>query len=450
MAIEHTILSNLVLNEIYSRKVLAYIKSEYFLDNVEKTIFEKIEAYVGKYNGLPSKEALYVELDTKTGLSDEEDKHARDYIESLATDEKNLDWLVTSTEQFCKDKALIRAISAAFAIVSGSDKKNDKGIIPDMMAEALAVSFDTHLGHDYIEDAPERYDELHRKERRIPFDIEFLNKITNGGLPPKTLNVIVAGINVGKTMMMCHMAAYNLLSQRDVLYITLEMGEKEIGQRIDVNLMNIAFDEYNLLPKDIFLKQIERIRKKSGKLLIKEYPTSQASSANFRHLLHELKMKHKFVPSIIYVDYINLCLSARIKYTAISNTYLPVKAIGEELRGLAVEFNVPIVTGTQLTRGGLNNSDPGMSDTAESIGLPAVADWQIAAIETEEFAEKKQFLIKQLKNRYASKIINKRFVVGVDKNKQRLYDVEQVAQEGIVEPDEAEVLKYSLKFDEFK
>ena len=433
--IESVIVSNLVLNEEYTRKVIPYLREEYFNDIPCKMVFKLTEQYFEKYNSLPSKEALLVELDNSKGISDGEAKETKTLINSLATDEKSLQWLVDSTEAYCKKRAMFNVIVDGMAIINGDDKKRSEDAIPTMAQEALGISFDPHVGYDYFIDAEKRWDLLHNKEARIPFDIEKLNEITDGGVPKKTLNIIVGGINVGKTLVMCHMAGHNLLCGKNVLYITMEMGWPMIQQRIDLHLLDMSFQDYKLTEKGVYLRKLSDLKRHvTGRLIVKDYPTASVSSAHFRHLLHELEQKENFKPDVVYVDYINIMLSARMKYTsALTSTYMPIKMIAEELRGLACEFDYACWSGTQLTRSGFKNSDPGMEDTAESFGLPATADFMGAIVQPAELEEMGQYLFIQWKNRYMSKLANKRFIMGVDLDKQKLYNCEAAASEALVD-----------------
>lgn len=435
MNIERIILSNLIFNDKYNRKVIPFLKNEYFQDYSERVVFELIDEYVKKYNSFPSTEALAIDLSNKEGLNDQTFKNSKDIIASLETDSNTqLDWLVDHTEKFCQDKALYLAIMKSIKIMDEKDGQISKGSIPSILTDALAVSFDTSIGHDFLDDSDERYEFYHRKEKRIPFDLEFFNTITNGGLPEKTLNIALAGTGVGKSMFMCHCAAANLARGNNVLYITLEMAEERIAERIDANLLDVSIEELELLPKQTYDTKIKKIRDKyTGKLIVKEYPTACAGSANFRHLLNELKIKKNFEPDIIYIDYLNICLSSRIRNGANVNSYTLVKAIAEELRGLAVEYSVPIVSATQTTRSGYSNSDVGLEDTSESFGLPATADFMFALIASEELESLNQIMVKQLKNRYSDPSSNRRFIVGIDRSKMRLYDVDQSAQDGLVD-----------------
>lgn len=432
--IEQTILSHLAYNEEYSRKVLPFLKEEYFVDPSHKITFKLVDSYINKYNGLPSKEAILIELGNASGLNETGFKAAKEVVESLTRDETGMDWLIDTTEKFCQDKALYNAVSKSIQIMDGTDKSFEKGMIPKVLQDALAVTFDNSVGHDYLEDFDQRYDFYHRKEARLPFDLNYMNEITNGGIPAKTLNIILAGTGVGKTMFMCHCAAGNLTLGRNVLYITMEMAEEEIAKRIDANLMNVPLDELLVLPRETYRTKVKKVREKTvGKLLIKEYPTASASSHHFRALLNELALKKNFVPDIIYIDYLNICASSRIKPGANVNSYTYIKSIAEELRGLAVEFKLPIVSATQTTRTGYSSSDVELTDTSESFGLPATADFMIALISTEELADMGQIMVKQLKNRYGDPNKFKRFVIGVDRAKMKFYDVEQGAQENLLE-----------------
>ena len=432
--VEDLILSNLIYNEGYGRKVIPFLRTEYFGTKYDKVIFDEIHDHVEKYNAFPNKVALNVELEQLTNLTQDEMIGIKKRVDELQEQSAEVDWLVDQTEKFCKDKAIYNAIFNSIQILDDKSGKTSPGSIPSLLEEALAVSFDTHIGHDYVDNASDRYDFYHKKEERVPFDLTYLNKITKGGLPRKTLNVVLAGTGVGKSLFMCHCASSNVAAGKNVLYITMEMAEERIAERIDANLLNTSLDQLALLPRDVYEKKIDRIRETSaGKLIVKEYPTASAGSANFRHLLNELRLKKKFVPDIIYIDYLNICASSRMKQGANVNSYTYIKAIAEELRGLAVEFNVPIVSATQTTRSGFTNSDVGLEDTSESFGLPATVDFMMAMISTDELHELNQIMFKQLKNRYADPTYLKRFVIGVDKSKMKLYDVEQSAQQDIVD-----------------
>ena len=436
MTIEKTILSNLLFNEEYTRKVLPFLKSEYFRDSNERLVFKLIDAYTVKYNTVPSKEALRIDLQNKTDISESQFKESNEIINGLETDNKtSLGWLIEHSEKFCQDQALFNAISKSIQLINGDAKVDiSKGSIPALLSDALSVSFDTNVGHDLVDDWEKRYDLYHTKENKIPFNLEYFNKITKGGLSNKTLNICLAGTGVGKSMFMCHCAAGNLVDGLNVLYITLEMAEERIAERIDANLLNVAIDELSVLPKDVYEKKIKRIKEKTvGRLIIKEYPTASAGSSNFRYLLNELKIKKNFKPDIIYIDYLNICSSSRLKVGSNVNSYMYVKAIAEEIRGLAVEFDVPIVSATQTNRTGYTNSDVGLEDTSESFGLPATADFMFAIISNDQMAALNQILVKQLKNRYSDPNKHKKFIIGVDRSKMKLYNVEQSAQQDIID-----------------
>lgn len=448
---EKTILSHLVHNEKYGRKVLPFIKSEYFQSDTDKTVFDLIHSYATKYNQFPTKEALYIDLENKTSLNEQTFKEVRQIITDLKIDETtNIDWLIDKTEEFCQEKALFNALRESIKVMD-KNSKVPKGSIPKLLQDALQVSFDSHVGHDFVEDASDRYDEYHKKEIKLDFDIEYLNKITGGGVPQKTLCCLIATTGGGKSLAMCHMAAHNLMCNKNVLYITLEMAEERIAQRIDANLLDVTIQDLMHLSKIEYQKKMEKIKKTTkGKIIIKEYPTASAGSAHFRHLLNELKIKRNFVPDVIYIDYLNLCISSRIKHGAQVNTYSYVKAIAEELRGLAVEFKVPIWTATQANRGAFNASDLGLENTSDSIGLPMTVDLMLALIATEELDELGQIMVKQLKNRFGDPNINKRFVIGVDRAKMRLYNVEQSAQEEILDGPVFDDSKFGEEEDERK
>src|SRR5210317_301799 len=424
--IERTTLSNLVYNEPYARKVLPFIKPEYFGNRHERVVFEEINKFMDKYGNQPTKEALSIELDNRKDLTDEEFKSVLTIVETLSDAQVDMQWLVDTTEKFCKDKAVYNAILNGIQIIEGKDKEHTAEAIPSILSEALAVAFDQNVGHDYVEDGDERYEFYHKKEEKLEFDLEYFNKITKGGIPQKTLNIALAGTGVGKSLFMCHMAASTLMQGKNVLYITLEMAEERIAERIDANLMNITMDDLHELPKKMFTDRLSKIQTKTnGKLIIKEYPTASAHTGHFRSLIKELALKKSFRPDIIFIDYLNICSSSRFKGNANVGSYFYIKAIAEELRGLAVENNVPIMSATQTTRGGYANSDVGLEDTSESFGLPATADLMFALISTEELENCGQLMVKQLKNRYNDPTIHKRFIVGVDRAKMRLYDVEE-------------------------
>jgi replicative DNA helicase len=437
MKLEQTILKNLIYNEEYLRKVLPFLKSEYFTDRTDKTLYHEIASFTETYNSPPTIEALVLAVKERRNLTDDEVEKCETYLQEIAKtkdEESKVQWLTDKTEQFCQEKAIYNAVLGAISILDGKDKTQDKGAIPKVLSDALAVSFDNSVGHDYLENSDERYDFYHRKEERIPFDLDFFNKITKGGLPTKTLNIALAGTGVGKSLFMCHVAAGCMVQGKNVLYITMEMAEEKIAERIDANLLNVTVDDLVNLPKEMYDKKIAKLREKTvGKLIIKEYPTASASTTHFRTLLNELNLKKSFVPDIIFVDYLNICCSARVKAGANVNSYTYVKAIAEELRGLAVEYGVPIVSATQTTRSGFTSSDPGLEDTSESFGLPATADLMFALISSEELEELGQIMVKQLKNRYSDPTMYKRFTLGIDRAKMRLYDVEQSGQNGITD-----------------
>jgi len=432
MTIEKTIFSNLIFNEDYARRVLPFIRGEYFQDKTDRIIFEEIYNFMDKYKSMATKETLSIELDNRKDLNGTEFQKVVEVIESLKEAEVDMQWLVNTTEKFCKDKAVYNAILNGINIIEGKDKEHTQEAIPSILSEALAVGFDQNIGHDYIENADERFEFYHKKEEKLEFDLEYFNKITKGGLPNKTLNIALAGTGVGKSLFMCHMAAATLMQGKNVLYITMEMAEERIAERIDANLMNISMDDLHNLPKKMFESKVEKINSKTnGRLVIKEYPTASAHSGHFRSLIKELQLKKSFMPDIIFIDYLNICSSSRFKGNASVGSYFYIKAIAEELRGLAVETNLPIMSATQTTRGGFANSDVGLEDTSESFGLPATADLMFALISTEELEGLNQLMIKQLKNRYNDLGTNKRFVVGIDRSKMKLYDCEQEAQSDI-------------------
>ena len=433
--IEPLILGSLVHNEDYTRKVLPFLKEEYFDTFENKTIFSVIDDYIKTYNDIPTKDAMKISLDEKRNLNQDQFVKVTNIIDELSYDDKNTEeWLLDKTEKFCQDKALYNAIRTSILILDDKEKGLDKGSIPKVLQDALGVSFDNSIGHDFLENVDERYEFYHRKEDRVEFDIDLLNTITKGGLPRKSLNIILAGTGVGKSLAMCHFAATNLMHGKNVLYITMEMAEERIAERIDANLLDATIDDINLMPKDVYEKRVARVKgKTTGKLIIKEYPTASAGSAHFRHLLNELKMKKNFAPDIIYIDYLNICMSSRLKGGQNINSYTYVKAIAEELRGLAVESNVPLVSATQTTRSGFTNSDIGLEDTSESFGLPATADFMFALISTDDLEGLNQILVKQLKNRWADPNTHKRFVIGIDRAKMRFYNVEGSAQSDLVD-----------------
>ena len=421
--IEETILRNLICNEQYYRKVVPFIKADYFQEYNEKILFEEIADFSVKYDKAPTKEVLTINLQSRGDLTEETFKDTLSGLNSLSDDWVDYDWLCDSTEKWCQDRAIYNALMQSIKIADGGDKKLDKGSIPSILQDALAVSFDEHIGHDYIEQADDRYEFYHRKEEKIPFDLEKFNYITKGGLPNKTLNIALAGTGVGKSLFMCHMAGSALSQGYNVLYITCEMAEEKIAERIDANLLNVSVKDIVDIPEVLFRSKVQEISKKTqGKLIIKEYPTASAHAGHFRALLNDLQLKKDFKPDLIFVDYLNICASVRYK-GAIVNSYTYVKAIAEELRGLAVETNLPIISATQTTRAGFGNSDPDLTDTSESFGLPATADFMFALISTEELEQQGRILVKQLKNRYNDPTASKKFMLGIDRSKMRLYDV---------------------------
>ena len=439
MKLEQTILRNLITNEDYLRKSLPFLKDEYFTDRSEKVIYDEILSFTNAYNSTPSVEAITLAIKERRNLTNEEVEKCETYLQEIEQSSKteqktDNNWLIDKTEKFCQEKAIYNAVLNSISILDGKDKTNDKGAIPKILSDALAVSFDNSVGHDYLEDSDGRYEFYHRTEERIPFDLDYFNKITKGGLPKKTLNIALAGTGVGKSLFMCHVAAGAMSQGKNVLYITMEMAEEKIAERIDANLLNVTIDDLIQLPKDMYDKKVNRVKDMTtGKLIIKEYPTASASATHFRTLLNELNLKKSFIPDIIFIDYLNICCSSRIKAGANINSYTYVKSIAEELRGLAVEFGVPIVSATQTTRSGFTSSDPGLEDTSESFGLPATADLMFALISSEELEALGQIMVKQLKNRYSDPSKYKRFVLGVDRSKMKLYDVEQDAQSGLAD-----------------
>lgn len=448
-SIETTILRNLIHNEEYLRRVLPFLKEEYFSNSNEKSIFNFIDEFAKKYNKHPTIEALEITLQNSS-LAEGQFADTSSLLKTLDLHEQaNEDWLIDETERFCKDKAVYNAIVNSIQILDGKDKHHTKDGIPSLLQEALGVCFDSSVGHDYIDNADSRYDFYHKKESKIPFDLEIFNKITQGGLPTKTLNIVLAGTGVGKSLFMCHMAASCLAQNKNVLYITMEMAEERIAERLDANLLNIDIDQIKELPKDTFNKRITKLSgKTTGKLIVKEYPTAAAHAGHFKSLLNELSLKKQFKPDIVFIDYLNICASSRFKPGGAVNSYMYVKAIAEELRGLAVEHNVPVVSATQTTRSGFANTDVDLTDTSESFGLPATADFMFALISTEEMEQLNQLMVKQLKNRYNDPTFHKRFVIGVDRAKMRLYDVEESAQANIIDSginlDEQELEDYSF------
>ena len=444
--VEFLILRNLLHNEQYVRKVIPFIKSEYFEDTNQKVIFEEILKFVQEYNEPATKEVLCIEVEKRQDINDTSFKEITQIISYLDNEVAEFNWLVDTTEKWCRDRAIYLALMESIHIADGKDEKKNRDSIPSILSDALGVSFDTHIGHDYLLDYEERYESYHRKEEKIEFDLEYFNKITKGGLPNKTLNIALAGTGVGKSLFMCHVASSVLLQGRNVLYITLEMAEERIAERIDANLLNVPIQDIGELPKQMFESKVTNLAKKTqGQLIIKEYPTASAHSGHFKSLLNELALKKSFRPDIIFIDYLNICSSSRFRGGSNVNSYTLVKSIAEELRGLAVEFNVPIVSATQTTRSGYGSSDVELTDTSESFGLPATADLMFALISTEELEGLGQILVKQLKNRYNDPTIHKRFVVGIDRAKMRLYDCEQSAQQDILDNGKDEEYDYEEK-----
>jgi replicative DNA helicase len=433
MRIEQAILSNLIHNEEYCRKVVPHLKKEYFADRKEAAIVMILLNFFEQYNKPASPEIVQIELSNLKGFTDKEIPEMQEYAKTLQADvATNQDWLIENSEKFCKDRAVYNAILDSIKIIEGRDKVHTQDAIPTILSEALGVCFDNHVGHDYLQDAESRFDFYHRVEEKIAFDLEMFNKITKGGLSKKTLNIALAGTGVGKSLFMCHVAAGVLMQGKNVLYITMEMAEERIAERIDANLLNLTMDELKVVDKDIFDSRLAKIANKTkGTLIVKEYPTASAHAGHFRGLLEELKLKREFTPDIIMIDYLNICASSRMKQGANVNSYTYVKAIAEELRGLAVEYNVPILSATQTTRSGFTNSDPGLEDTSESFGLPATADFMFALVSNEELEQLNQIIVKQLKNRYNDPGFYKRFVIGIDRSKMKLYDVEISAQSGL-------------------
>jgi len=450
-----TILKNLIHSEEYSRKVLPFVLPEYFEEKTDRVVFEEISTFLKAYDSLPTKEVLHIELEKRTDLSQDEFSLSEQLVSSLDKVDSEERWMLDTTEKWCKERAIYLALMESIKIADGQDDKQQPDAIPSILSDALAVGFDQHVGHDYIDDSKDRFAYYHRVENKTPFDLEYFNKITSGGLSDKTLNIALAGTGVGKSLFMCHVASSTLLQGKNVLYITLEMAEEKIAERIDANLLNVNIQEIADIPKSSFTKKIDRLAAKtSGKLIIKEYPTASAHCGHFRALLQELKLKKSFEPDIIFVDYLNICASSRYRSAVNVNSYSYVKAIAEELRGLAVETSVPIVSATQTTRSGFTSSDPNLTDTSESFGLPATADLMFALVSTEDMEKLNQIMVKQLKNRYNDPTMNKRFVVGIDRAKMRLYDCEQSAQDDIV--DDTEIVEYNkseeskAKFNDFK
>jgi replicative DNA helicase len=452
-----TILKNLLHDEVYARKVLPFVQPEYFDERTDRILFEEISSYIRGYDGLPTKEVLYIESENRSDLTQEEFVLVKSLIDCLEPNDTEREWVEDITEKWCKERAIYMALMASIQIADGQDDKKGPDAIPDILKDALAVGFDQHVGHDYIDDYEDRFAYYNRRENKIPFDLEMFNKITAGGVSNKTLNIALAGTGVGKSLFMCHVAASVLLQGKNVLYITCEMAEEKIAERIDANLLNVNIKEIAELPKSTFYKKVQNLSNKTtGKLIIKEYPTGSAHAGHFRSLLSELHLKKSFKPDIIFIDYLNICASSRYRSAVNVNSYNYIKSIAEELRGLAVEFDLPIFSATQTTRSGFASSDPNLTDTSESFGLPATADLMFALISSEELETLGQIMVKQLKNRYNDPTFNKRFVVGIDRPKMRLYDCEQTAQDDILDKGDDDQYNYEqseqskAKFSEFK
>jgi len=435
--IERIILRNLFFNEDFTRKVLPFIKEEFFTSKNESILFGEVSNFIHKYKNLPTKETINVELTKRKDLREEELSEIKKIIDNLNHEEVELPWLLDTTEKFCKDRAVHNAVLSGIQILDGKDKKQNPEAIPQILSEALAVSFDNHVGHDYVEDAESRFDFYHKREKRFKFDLDYFNKITKGGVPSKTLNIALAGTGVGKSLFMCHAASNWLTQGKNVLYITLEMAEERIAERVDANLMDVTIDDLHVMPRDMYESKMSKLQNKTvGKLIIKEYPTASAHSGHFRALLNELSLKKTFKPDVVFIDYLNICASSRFKGGNISS-YFYIKAIAEELRGLAVEFDMPIFSATQTTRSGFTSTDIGLEDTAESFGLPATADFMFALISNDELDQLGQLKVKQLKNRFGDPSMNRSFIIGVDRSKMRLFDVEASAQ-NIVDSNQSE------------
>jgi|TARA_Y100000816_G_scaffold882_1_gene480 replicative DNA helicase len=449
--IERIILRNLFYNEDFTRKALPFIKSEFFTNHNESTLFGEINEFVNKYKNLPTKETILVELNKRKDLKEEELSEIKTIVNKLDNQEVELQWLLDTTEKFCKDRAVHNAVLEGIQILDGKDKKQNPEAIPTILSNALAVSFDNHIGHDYIDDAEARFEFYHKKEKRFKFDLNYFNRITKGGVPSKTLNIALAGTGVGKSLFMCHAASNWLTQGKNVLYITLEMAEERIAERVDANLFDVTIDDLHAMPKDMYDNKVSKLQKKTiGQLIIKEYPTASAHSGHFRALLNELSLKKTFKPDVVFIDYLNICASSRFKGGNISS-YFYIKAIAEELRGLAVEFDVPIFSATQTTRSGFTSTDIGLEDTAESFGLPATADFMFALISNDELDQLNQLKVKQLKNRFGDPSMNRSFIIGVDRSKMRLFDVEASAQ-NIVDSnqtEEEEQIEPEVAYDKF-
>ena len=446
--IEHTILSNLFYKEEYARKVLPFLKNDYFVNRIEQVMFNSIYDFITKYNNVPTKDAVLIEVAQRKDINETEHSQIKDYINTITDQETDEQWLLDTTEKWCKDRAVHNAVLSGIKILDNKDKTRTPESIPGILSDALAVSFDNHIGHDYLEDAENRYEWYHTKEKRFQFDLDYMNRVTKGGIPAKTLNIALAGTGVGKSLFMCHMASNFLTEGQNVLYITLEMAEERIAERIDANLLDVSMDDLHVMPKDLYENKMKKISDKTyGKLIIKEYPTASAHAGHFKSLIDELALKKSFRPDIIFIDYLNICASSRFKGGNIGS-YFYIKAIAEELRGLAVEFNVPIFSATQTTRTGYTATDIGLEDTSESFGLPATADFMFALMSTEELEALGQMKIKQLKNRYNDPSVNRSFIVGVDRAKMRLYDVGQTAQT-IVDSNQKNVEQKEVAYDKF-
>ena len=450
--IEQTILRNLLVNDKFMRKVLPFIHNEYF-EGVYRQLFKEVGKYVSKYNKLPTQESFKIELDDSDSFNDEQYRHAVEILpEIFKVEDIDYEWLIDKTEKWCQDRALHNAVMESISIIDGKHQTLSKNALPEILSDALAVNFDANIGHDYIENFNDRYEFYHKEEERIAFDLDYFNKITKGGLPNKTLNIALAGTGVGKSLFMCHMGAAALTDQKNVLYITMEMAEERIAERIDANLLNIPIDQLDKLSKDMFSQKVSQLAKQTtGRLIVKEYPTGSAHSGHFRALLNELKLKKKFEPDIIFIDYLNICSSSRMKgMGGAINSYTYVKAIAEELRGLAVEFDVPVVSATQTTRSGYSNSDVGLEDTSESFGLPATADLMFALVSTEELEQQGQLMVKQLKNRYNDPTYKKRFILGIDRSKMRLFDVDENNQSLMDDTPVFDKSEANKRFEDFK
>ena len=450
--IEQTILRNLLVDDKFMRKVLPFIKNDYF-EGVYRQLFKQVGLYVQKYNKLPTQESFKIELDDADNFNDEQYRHAVEILPEIFRTEKIDDeWLIDKTEKWCQDRALHNAVMESISIIDGKHQSLSKNALPEILSDALAVNFDANIGHDYIENFSERYEFYHKEEERIPFDLDYFNKITKGGLPNKTLNIALAGTGVGKSLFMCHVGAAALTEGKNVLYITMEMAEERIAERIDANLLNIPIDQLDKLSKDMFSQKVSQLAKQTnGRLIVKEYPTGSAHSGHFRALLNELKLKKKFEPDIIFIDYLNICASSRMKgMGGAINSYTYVKAIAEELRGLAVEFDVPVLSATQTTRSGYSNSDVGLEDTSESFGLPATADLMFALVSTEELEQQGQIMVKQLKNRYNDPTYKKRFILGIDRSKMRLFDIDENSQTLTDDTPVYDKTEMNKRFEDFK